>query len=272
MRDDARLGGAAGPEVAGGDGADMTRLLFVEDEPQLLRAMRITLRARGFEVRTALDGRHALSEAASCPPDLVILDLGLPDMDGVEVIQGLRAWTGVPIIVLSGRASGHDKVAALDAGADDYVTKPFSIDELLARVRAVTRRATSAESVTVVDLGRYRIDLGEKRISSRDSADADADADAGSGHEDPSATGGEDKPDGPRLTPTEWRLLEALVRHPGKLVSHQQLISQVWGPGVADDSSSLRLYINKLRRKLEPDPTRPRYLTTEPGLGYRYQP
>ncbi|WP_462188042.1 winged helix-turn-helix domain-containing protein, partial [Frankia sp. CcWB2] len=137
-------------------------------------------------------------------------------------------------------------------------------------------RAASAEPVTVVDLGRYRIDLGEKRISPRDSADADADADAsagaGSGREGPSATGGEDKPDGLRLTPTEWRLLEALVRYPGKLISHQQLISQVWGPGVADDSSSLRLYINKLRRKLEPDPARPRYLTTEPGLGYRYQP
>ncbi len=146
----------------------MSRLLFVEDEPQLLRAMRITLRSQGFEVHTAADGRHALSEAAAWPPDLVVLDLGLPDMDGVEVIRGLRGWSGVPIIVLSGRVSGQDKVAALDAGADDYVTKPFSIGELLARIRAVTRRAAGAESVPVVELGRYRIDLAERRISLRD--------------------------------------------------------------------------------------------------------
>jgi two-component system KDP operon response regulator KdpE len=235
-------------------------VLFVEDEPQLQRALRITLRARGFEVRAAADGRHALSEAAAYPPDLIVLDLGLPDMDGVEVIQKLRGWTTVPIIVLSGRASGQDKVAALDAGADDYVTKPFSVDELLARIRAVTRRTAGTESVPVVDIGRYRIDLREKRISPRASApQAPQAADA-------------DGPDGLRLTPTEWRLLETLVRHPGKLVSHRQLVNQVWGPGVAENSSSLRLYINKLRRKLEPDPTRPRYLTTEPGMGYRYQP
>jgi two-component system KDP operon response regulator KdpE len=180
------------------------------------------------------------------------------------VIQGLRGWTGVPIIVLSGRASGQDKVAALDAGADDYVTKPFSIGELLARIRAVTRRASGAESVPTVEIGRYRIDLAERRISLRDGA-RDVSPDRPAAASDDGAAG-------VRLTPTEWRLLEALVRHPGGLASHRQLVRQVWGPGVAEDSSSLRLYINKLRRKLEPDPTRPRYLTTEPGMGYRYQP
>ncbi|KJE21261.1 two component transcriptional regulator, winged helix family [Frankia torreyi] len=241
----------------------MSRLLFVEDEPQLLRAMRITLRSQGFEVHTAADGRHALSEAAAWPPDLVVLDLGLPDMDGVEVIRGLRGWSGVPIIVLSGRVSGQDKVAALDAGADDYVTKPFSIGELLARIRAVTRRAAGAESVPVVELGRYRIDLAERRISLRDGI-------GDVSPEGPAVAG--DGPAGLRLTPTEWRLLEALACRPGRLVSHRQLVRQVWGPGIAEDSSSLRLYINKLRRKLEPDPARPRYLTTEPGMGYRYQP
>jgi two-component system KDP operon response regulator KdpE len=183
-------------------------------------------------------------------------------MDGVEVIQGLRGWTSVPIIVLSGRGSGQDKVAALDAGADDYVTKPFSMDELLARMRAVTRRVSGTDAGPVVDVGRYRIDIAEKRIILRD--------DAGGGAAPGPAE--DDAPAGPHLTPTEWRLLEALVRHPGKLVSQQQLVSRVWGPGYAEDSSSLRLYINRLRRKLEPDPTRPRYLTTEPGMGYRFQP
>jgi two-component system KDP operon response regulator KdpE len=259
----------------------VSRILFVEDEPQLLRAMRITLRARGFEVRTAVNGRHALSEAASYPPDLIVLDLGLPDMDGVEVIQGLRGWTSVPIIVLSGRTTGRDKVAALDAGADDYVTKPFSVDELLARMRAVTRRAAGTETGPIVDIGGYRINVAEKSIILRDATGAATGAAAG--HAAGAAAGGDgsagqagtaaaDGPAAVRLTPTEWRLLEALVRHPGKLVSHRQLVSGVWGPGYADDSSSLRLYINRLRRKLEPDPTRPRYLTTEPGLGYRYQP
>jgi len=249
--------------------AHVSRLLFVEDEPQLLRAMRIALRAQGFEVRIAADGRRALSEAASCPPDLVILDLGLPDMDGVEVIEGLRGWTDVPIIVLSGRARGQDMVVALDAGADDYVTKPFSMDELLARIRAVTRRVSAAESMPV-DIGLYRINLGEKRINLRDGLAADAGV--GSSRNELSVTGGEEGQAGVRLTPTEWRLLGVLVSHPGKLVGRRQLVNEVWGPGMAEDSSSLRLYVNKLRRKLEPDPTRPRYLVTEPGMGYRYQP
>jgi two-component system KDP operon response regulator KdpE len=209
--------------------------------------MRITLRARGHEVVTAATGRKALSEAAAARPDLVVLDLGLPDLDGVEVIEGMRGWTTVPIIVLSGRTSGGDKVAALDAGADDYVTKPFGIEELLARIRAVTRRTAPDDGTVTVELGDHRVDLGARRVSSRTGADV-------------------------RLTPTEWRLLDALVRHPGKLIGRQQLITEVWGPVGAEDSSSLRFYLNRLRRKLEPDPSRPRYLLTEPGMGYRFEP
>ncbi|WP_026310877.1 response regulator [Parafrankia elaeagni] len=225
------------------------RVLFVQDEPQLLRAMRITLHAKGYEVRTAVDGGHALTEAAAHPPDIVVLDLGLPDMDGIDVIRGLRGWTSVPIIVLSGRTSGHDKIASLDAGADDYITKPFSVEELLARLRAVSRRGGGGRAGSMADVGDYRVDFVAKSVTSRDG-----------GHEPV------------HLTPTEWRLLEALLSNPGTLVSSRALVTQVWGKAYADDTSSLRLYINRLRRKLEPDPTRPRYLTTEPGMGYRYQP
>ena len=220
---------------------------MVEDDPQLLRAMRITLQARGHEVIPAATGRKALSEAASARPDQVVLDLGLPDLDGVEVIQALRGWTGVPIIVLSGRTSGGDKVAALDAGADDYVTKPFGVEELLARIRAVTRRAAAPEGgEPAVEVGDWRVDLADRRVT---------------------GPAGEQK-----LTPTEWKLLEAFVRHPGKLVGQRQLITEVWGPAAGGDTSSLRLYLNRLRRKLEPDPSRPRHLLTEPGLGYRFEP
>jgi two-component system KDP operon response regulator KdpE len=236
------------------------RVLVVEDEPQLLRAMRITLQARGYDVRTAATGRRALSEAADAHPDIVVLDLGLPDLDGVEVIAGLRGWSTVPIIVLSGRTSGGDKVAALDAGADDYVTKPFGVAELLARIRAVTRRSTAAEDGSAtVDIGAYRVELADKRVHRRD----------------PDAESTSDPPvpaNDLHLTPTEWRLLTALVRHPGKLISQRQLITEVWGPAYTDDTSSLRLYVNRLRRKLEPDPSRPRHLLTEPGMGYRFQP
>jgi two-component system KDP operon response regulator KdpE len=226
----------------------VSRVLVVEDDPQLLRAMRITLHARGHEVVTAATGRKALSEAAAARPDLVVLDLGLPDLDGVEVIQGLRGWTSVPIIVLSGRTSGGDKVAALDAGADDYVTKPFGVEELLARIRAVTRRAVVPDGagVPAVDVGQWRVDLADRRVT---------------------GDGGEVK-----LTPTEWKLLEAFVRHPGKLIGQRQLLTEVWGPAATSDTSSLRLYLNRLRRKLEPDPSRPAHLLTEPGLGYRVQP
>jgi two-component system KDP operon response regulator KdpE len=226
------------------------RVLVVEDEPGLLRAMRITLAAQGYDVRVAATGRTALSEAAAVRPDVVVLDLGLPDLDGVEVITAIRGWSSVPIIVLSGRTTGGDKVAALDAGADDYVTKPFGVDELLARMRAVTRRAVTADDgSSTVDIGGWRVDLAAKRVAPVTGAGPDV-----------------------HLTPTEWRLLAALVRHPGKLVGQRQLITEVWGPSYADDTSSLRLYVNRLRRKLEPDPTRPAHLLTEPGMGYRFQP
>jgi two-component system KDP operon response regulator KdpE len=237
------------------------KVLVVEDEPQLLRAMRITLQARGYEVRTAATGRRALSEAAAGHPDIVVLDLGLPDLDGVEVITGLRGWSTVPIIVLSGRTSGGDKVAALDAGADDYVTKPFGVAELLARIRAVTRRSTAAEDGSAtVDIGDYRVALADKRVHRLAPAEAGSTSDSAGPVADL------------HLTPTEWRLLEALVRHPGKLISQRRLITEVWGPAYTDDTSSLRLYVNRLRRKLEPEPSRPRHLLTEPGMGYRFQP
>jgi two-component system KDP operon response regulator KdpE len=225
----------------------MTRVLIVDDEPQILRALRINLRARQYEVFTAATAAEALAVAAAHPPDLVILDLGLPDMDGVEVIGGLRGWSTAPIIVLSGRAESNDKVEALDAGADDYVTKPFGMDELLARMRAAVRRSGPADDAPQVRLGDLVVDLSAKRVTRPDGTDI-------------------------RLTPTEWHLLEVLLRHPGKLMSQRQLLLEVWGPGYADATGNLRLYMTQLRRKLEPDPARPRWLHTEPGMGYRYQP
>jgi two-component system KDP operon response regulator KdpE len=231
----------------------MTRILVVDDEPQILRALRINLRVRNYEVDTAATGAQALEHASKHPPDLVILDLGLPDLDGVEVIQGLRGWTTAPIIVLSGRADSVDKVEALDAGADDYVTKPFGMEELLARMRAVARRVTADGDEPRARIGNLVVDLAAKRVT-RSPADPDEEtADI-------------------RLTPTEWHLLEVLLRHPGKLLSQQQLLIEVWGPGYADATGNLRLYMTQLRRKLEPDPARPRWLLTEPGMGYRYQP
>jgi len=245
----------------------MSRVLVVDDEPQLLRAMRITLQARGYDVRTAATGRKALSEAAATHPDVVVLDLGLPDLDGVDVITAIRGWSAVPIIVLSGRTTGGDKVAALDAGADDYVTKPFGVEELLARMRAVARRSSVAEDgSSTVDIAAYRVDLAGKRVFPRPVGAGAEPAEGPAPAEEPAPA--EDL----RLTPTEWRLLEALVRHPGKLVSQRRLITEVWGPAYTDDTSSLRLYVNRLRRKLEPDPSRPRHLLTEPGMGYRFQP
>jgi two-component system KDP operon response regulator KdpE len=233
----------------------VTTVLVIDDEPQILRALRINLRVREYDVRTASTGAEALEVAARHPPDLVILDLGLPDLDGVEVIGGLRGWTQAPIIVLSGRADSVDKVEALDAGADDYVTKPFGMDELLARMRAVSRRTTADADVPRIQLGDLVVDLAAKRVIRGQSQD----------HED---TGNGDV----RLTPTEWHLLEVLLRNPGKLLSQQQLLADVWGPGYADAAGNLRLYMAQLRRKLEPDPARPRWLLTEPGMGYRYQP
>jgi two-component system, OmpR family, KDP operon response regulator KdpE len=222
-------------------------VLVVDDEPQILRALQINLRVRDYQVYTAATGAEALQQASRHPPDLVILDLGLPDLDGVEVIEGLRGWTAAPIIVLSGRADAVDKVAALDAGADDYVTKPFGMEELLARMRAVGRRAIGDGDEPQVRIGDLVVDLAAKRVIPRDGADI-------------------------RLTPTEWHLLEVLLRHPGKLLGRQYLLKEVWGPGYADAAGNLRLYMAQLRRKLEPDPSRPRWLLTEPGMGYRFQP
>jgi two-component system KDP operon response regulator KdpE len=225
----------------------VTRVLVVDDEPQILRALRINLRVRDYDVHVAATGAEALEVAGRYPPDLVILDLGLPDLDGVEVIQGLRGWTKAPIIVLSGRADSVDKVEALDAGADDYITKPFGVEELLARMRAAVRRTGTAEDLPRIQLGQLVVDLAAKRVIAASADDI-------------------------RLTPTEWHLLEVLLRNPGKLLSRNQLLTEVWGPGYADATGNLRLYMAQLRRKLEPDPPRPRWLITEPGMGYRYQP
>ena len=244
----------------------MTRVLVVDDEPQILRALRINLRVREYQVDVAATGTEALEIAGRHPPDLVILDLGLPDLDGVEVIQGLRGWTKAPIIVLSGRADSTDKVEALDAGADDYITKPFGVEELLARMRAAVRRTGTAEDLPRIKLGDLIVDLAAKRVTRQASA-PNGSVPTGSGDAERSA-----QPDDIRLTPTEWHLLEVLLRNPGKLLSRNQLLTEVWGPGYADATGNLRLYMAQLRRKLEPDPARPRWLITEPGMGYRYQP
>jgi two-component system KDP operon response regulator KdpE len=227
----------------------MTRVLIVDDEPQILRALRINLIARQYEVLTAADGSQALSAATTGRPDLVVLDLGLPDIDGVEVIRNLRTWSPVPIVVLSGRAGSQDKVEALEAGADDYVTKPFSIDELIARIRAVTRRTSPTDVPDSIRIGQYTVDLVAH--------DAHLTA-------DPSTT--------VHLTRTEWQLLDVLVRNPGKLISQRQLLQQVWGPTYRDQTEYLRQYMAHLRRKLEDEPARPRHLLTEPGMGYRFRP
>ncbi|MER6951783.1 response regulator [Nonomuraea sp. NPDC000554] len=222
----------------------MTRVLIVDDEPQILRALRINLVARHYEVAVAADGSSALRQAADWSPELVILDLGLPDLDGVDVIHGLRGWSQVPIIVLSGRAGNHDKIDALDAGADDYITKPFGIEELLARVRAVSRRAAVREAeLARVQVGEHVVDLTSKTISG-----------------------------GVRLTPTEWHLLEILLRNPGKLISQRQLLVEVWGDKHLKETHYLRQYLAQLRKKLERDPGRPVHLITEPGMGYRFNP
>ncbi len=249
----------------------MTRVLVVDDEPQILRALRINLRVRQYDVFTAASGAEALAVAGSHPPDLVILDLGLPDLSGIDVIQGLRGWTSVPIVVLSGRADSANKVEALDAGADDYVTKPFSMDELLARMRAAVRRAGEPDEQPRIRLGDLVVDLAAKRVEH--AAPASTIRTGIRTGPDTRPADGTASPDGDiRLTPTEWHLLEVLLRHPGKLLSQQQLLTEVWGPGYASATGNLRLYMAQLRRKLEPDPARPRWLITEPGMGYRYQP
>jgi two-component system KDP operon response regulator KdpE len=229
----------------------VTRILVVDDEPQILRVLRINLVARQYDVVTAATGAEALELAQSEHPDLIILDLGLPDLDGVEVISRLRAWTRVPVIVLSGRAGSRDKVYALDAGADDYVTKPFSVDELLARIRVVTRRQTETDQPAPVIIGRYTIDLVQHTVTP-----TDGDSDVAAVH----------------LTRTEWLLLEAVVHEPGKLVGQRHLLEKVWGPTYRTETQYVRQYMAQLRRKLELDPARPRHLLTEPGMGYRFQP
>ena len=226
----------------------MTRVLVIDDEPSILRALRINLTARNYEVSTASDGASGLAAVSRERPDVLILDLGLPDMDGTDVIHGVRGWTSTPIIVLSVWGQEHQKVAALDAGADDYVTKPFGMDELLARLRAAVRRAAPAPDEPVVKTPDFTVDLAAKRVV-RDS------------------DGGGDV----RLTPTEWQLLEILVRNRGRLVTQRQLLQEVWGPAYESESNYLRVYVAQLRRKLEPEPSHPRYLLTEPGMGYRFQ-
>ncbi|KRB76480.1 two-component system response regulator [Nocardioides sp. Root190] len=227
----------------------MSRVLVVDDEPQIVRALGIHLRARGWEVLTAGDGTEALAIAESTQPDVVVLDLGLPDLDGVDVIARLRRRSAVPVLVLSGRSDSIDKVDALDAGADDYVTKPFGMDELMARLRALVRRGQAedqpADAAAVV-FGDVTVDLLAKRAS---------------------IAGGE-----VRLTPTEWHLLEVLLRNPGRLLSQRQLLTEVWGPGYETAHGNLRLYMGQLRRKLEPDPARPVHFRNEPGMGYRFEP
>jgi two-component system KDP operon response regulator KdpE len=227
--------------------AETPRILIVDDEPQIVRALGINLKAIGYRVDTARSGEEALQKAANDRPDAVILDLGLPGIDGTEVIRGLRGWSKVPIIVLSVRDAEREKIAALDAGADDYVTKPFGMGELLARLRAALRREIApAEDEPVVRTDDFVIDLATKRVTS---------------------SSGEEI----RLTPTEWGIVEVLVRHRGKLVSQTQLLKEVWGPQYGAETNYLRVFLAQLRRKLESQPSRPRYFITEPGMGYRFE-
>ena len=223
----------------------MTRVLVVDDEPQIRRALATNLRARDYEVDLAATGEDALRLAAERHPDVVILDIGLPGIDGIEVVRGLRGWTKVPIVMLSVREDESDKVDALDAGADDYLTKPFGMNELLARLRAAVRRAAPVEELPVIETADFSIDLAAKRVS-RDGEEV-------------------------HLTPTEWGLVEQLVRHRGKLVTQRQLLQEVWGPEYATETNYLRVYMAGLRRKLEPNPSQPRYFITEPGMGYRFE-
>jgi len=227
----------------------MTRVLVVDDDRPLARALAINLRAHGYQVTLAHDGRSALAEVLRTHPAVVVLDLGLPDLDGLEVLTDIRCSSVVPVIVLSARSTSAEKVEALDAGADDYVTKPFAVNELLARIRASVRRGTpalTAETDAAVTTPDFTVDLGAHRVDRRGST--------------------------VRLTPTEWSLLEMLVRQSGKLVTQKQILTDIWGPASVEHTHYLRVYLAQLRRKLEPDPAHPRYLITEPGLGYRFVP
>jgi two-component system KDP operon response regulator KdpE len=223
----------------------MSRVLVVDDEPPMLRALAANLRARDYQVDLAPTGEAALELAAKHLPDAVILDLGLPGISGIEVIEGLRGWTDTPIIILSARDAQSEKVAALDAGADDYVTKPFGMDELLARLRAALRRASPSPVEAVIETNDFTVDLSAKKVVVR-------------GQE-------------VRLTPTEWHLVEVLVRNAGRLVTGRQLLQEVWGPQYGSETNYLRVHMGHIRRKLEPEPSRPRYFITEPGMGYRFE-
>jgi two-component system KDP operon response regulator KdpE len=225
----------------------VTRVLVVDDEPPILRALAANLRARGYDVDLAPTGEAALELAAGQRPDAVILDLGLPGMDGIDVVRGLRGWTTVPIIVLSARDAQADKVAALDAGADDYVSKPFGMDELLARLRAALRRAAPTAEEAVVETDAFRVDLSSSRVLDSDGIEI-------------------------KLTPIEWQIVEVLARHPGKLITQRQLLQAVWGPQYGAETNYLRVHMAHIRRKLEPDHSQPRYFITEPGMGYRFEP
>jgi len=286
---------SAGPPGVPGSGR--AGVLLVEDQPELLRALSINLRARQYEVLTARTGREALAVAASHPPDAVILDLGLPDIDGTEVIVELRRWSKAPIIVLSGRSSPGDKIGALDVGADDYVTKPFAMAELLARLRAALRRDEGEANLGrphQATIGRWLVNLTSHQVTRAAepaptvvSATASAPAAGPGPSPHPGSAGGDGlsaaglsaaglSVAGPeetlRLTPTEWRILEILLQRPGQLVGSAQILTGVWGPGFSQRTNYLRFHMARLRRKLEDNPARPRHLLTEPGMGYRYQP
>ena len=222
----------------------MTSVLVVDDEPQIRRTLTTNLTARGYVLHVAATGEDGLTLAAAERPDLAIVDLGLPGIDGIEVVRGLRVWTPMPIIVLSVRDGEADKVLALDAGADDYVTKPFGMDELLARMRAALRRVVSGDEQPVVETADFVVDLANRVVRRAD--------------------------DVVRLTPTEWHLVEVLVRSAGRLVTHRELLQEVWGPSYGRETNYLRVYLAQIRRKLEPEPARPRYFITEPGVGYRF--
>jgi two-component system KDP operon response regulator KdpE len=224
----------------------VTKVLVVDDEVRFARALAISLRARGYEVDTASTGEQGLEQAAHGHPDVVVLDLGLPGIDGLDVLRGLRGWTTVPVIVLSARHGEPSKVDALDAGADDYVTKPFGMDELLARLRAVLRRTTATDEPAVVSTDDFTLDLAAKTAAAPDGTPI-------------------------HLTPREWGVVEVLVRNEGKLVSQKQLLQEVWGPQYETETDYLRVYLANVRRKLEPDSARPEYFITEPGMGYRFQ-
>lgn len=225
---------------------EKTRVLVVDDEPQIVRALTLNLHALGYDVSSANSGEEALVQASQQRPDAVILDLGLPGIDGIEVIRGLRGWTGVPVIVLSVREDEREKIAALEAGADDYVTKPFGMGELMARLRAALRRAVDSDrNVPLIETSAFVIDLGAKRVTRPDGAEI-------------------------RLTPTEWGIVEMLATNEGKLISQVQLLKDVWGPTYGEETNYLRVFMAQIRRKLEPDPAAPRYFKTEPGMGYRF--